>query len=323
MRFLGMLLLLLPLLLSVTIRPDNRTPALGPPGALAVGDLLAATPAVSTGKGSAIVGAWRLRGGFRLFGNYSALTALPDGRLLALGDRNDTLVFAPPGRPRRPVLAQMPFPGTWGRDGHSFDGEAVTALAGTQRLLVACEGADTLALFDPDLRRFRRITVPALREWGYNQGPEAMRQLADGRLVLVAEMRARWYDRTRYPGLIFAGVPRPGERPGRFELVMPEGFRPTELAQMPDGRVLVLGRKFALTGFHSVIVAADAGTIRDGAVVPTHEVARISDSRLRENYEGMAVLPEPDGSSAVWLISDSNTMAWLQRTILLKLRLRS
>lgn len=317
------LFLLLPLLLSVTIRPDDRAPVLEPRGAIAVADLLAAQPASSAGPGARIVGAWALRSGLRLFGNYSALTALPDGRLLALGDRNDYLVLAPPGGARRRAIVGMPFPDIWSREGKSFDGEAITALAGSTRLLVACEGTDKLALFESDMHRFREITVPALRAWGINQGPEAMRQLADGRVVMVAEMRARWFDRTRYPGLIFRGVPRKGERPGRFELVMPEGFRPTEMAQLPDDRVLVLGRKLTATGFHSVIVETDPGALRDGAVVATREVARIADPRLRENYEGMAVTREPDGSSAVWLISDSNTMTWLQRTILLKLRLRS
>jgi hypothetical protein len=34
----------------------------------------------------------------------------------------------------------------------------------------------------------------------------------------------------------------------------------------------------------------------------------------------MVATAEPDGGTAVWLISDNNQMAWLQRTLLLKLR---
>lgn len=216
----------------------------------------------------------------------------------------------------------MPFPVTWARDGHSFDSEAISALWGSRSFLVSGEGSDKVTLFESDLHRFHQVTVPALREWGYNQGPEAMRQLMDGRVVLIGEMRQRWYDRTRYPGLIYRGVPTQIEEPGHFVLVMPEGFRPTDLAQLPDGRLLVLGRKLTAIGFYSVIVEADLADLRDGAEVRTRLMARIGDPRIRENYEGMAIESTRDGSSTVWLISDSNTMLWLQRTILLKLRMR-
>ena len=50
-------------------------------------------------------------------------------------------------------------------------------------------------------------------------------------------------------------------------------------------------------------------------------LARIDDPRIRENYEGMTVTREKDGSQAIWLISDSNEMVWAQRTLLLKLRI--
>lgn len=320
---LAKLAMLMPLLLSVSVAPDNRSPPLQPAGALGIGPLLKPGQQVAIGPQADLVGAWVLRGGFGLFGNYSALAALPDGRLLALGDRNGFLVFAPPGaRPKRAIYG-MPFPPTWSRQGQSFDGEAITRVKGGTQVLVACEGTGTLSLFESNLKTFQQISVPALREWGHNQGPEAMRQLADGRLVLIAEMRADWFDRRRYPGLIFRGVPKPGERPGRFVMVMPEGYRPTELAQLPDGRLLVLGRKFTPTGFHTVIVAADPAAVRDGAEVQTREIARISDPRFRENYEGMAITSDGEGRPAIWLISDSNTTVWLQRTLLLKLRLRS
>jgi hypothetical protein len=39
----------------------------------------------------------------------------------------------------------------------------------------------------------------------------------------------------------------------------------------------------------------------------------------RDNFEGLAVVPETDGALTLWLISDDNTAA-LQRTLLYKLR---
>jgi hypothetical protein len=85
----------------------------------------------------------------------------------------------------------------------------------------------------------------------------------------------------------------------------------------------VLGRTFTLAGFRSTISLLDPRAIRPGAVVMTHEIARIDDPRFQENYEGMAVTQERDGTPIVWLMSDSNAMVWLQRTILLKLQLRN
>ena len=102
---------------------------------------------------------------------------------------------------------------------------------------------------------------------------------------------------------------------------MPEGYRPVELAQMPDGRLLILGRKFTLDGFRTVVTMVDdPRAIRSGASVVARPIAWLTDSRLRDNYEGMVATAEPDGGTAVWLISDNNQMAWLQRTLLLKLR---
>jgi len=65
----------------------------------------------------------------------------------------------------------------------------------------------------------------------------------------------------------------------------------------------------------------DPAAIRPGAQVAPRPIAWIGDPRIRDNYEGMVATPEADGSTAIWLISDSNEMVWLQRTLLLKLRL--
>mgnify|MGYP007046717658 CR=1 FL=1 len=71
-----------------------------------------------------------------------------------------------------------------------------------------------------------------------------------------------------------------------------------------------------------VLIAIFApGDIRPGTVIMPQVIARIDDPRIRENYEGMTVTREADGSQMVWLISDSNEMVLMQRTLLLKLRI--
>lgn len=167
-----------------------------------------------------------------------------------------------------------------------------------------------------------RISLPVLREWSNNQGPEAMTKLADGRTIVLGEVYSHWFDRRAHPGFVFPGRPHNQENPARFEITMPEGFRPTELAQLPDGRVLVLGRTLTASGFVSVIAAFDPTQIRAGAMLIPRLIATISRPDIRENYEGMTCVRDADGSIAVWLISDSNTTVWAQRTLLLKLRVK-
>lgn len=271
----------------------------------------------------ALVGAWQLTSANPDFGNFSALAVRSPTELLAVSDRNAVMVLSRP---------DMPPPWhTWQRDtihpawrGQEIDtdSESVSVDPRSGAVLIGYEGTPRFHLFSADFARDRKIAAPVLMEWPNNQGPEALRQLADGRTVVIGEVYAHWWSRRRHTGLIWPGLPQPNQAPARFELTMPEGYRPVELAQAPDGRLLVLGRKFTLGGFRTVVtMVADPHAIRPGARVEAQPIAWIDDPRIRDNYEGMVATAEPDGSTAIWLISDSNQMVWLQRTLLLKLRL--
>jgi hypothetical protein len=266
-------------------------------------------------------GAWQILGHARMLGTLSALAQTRSG-LVAVGDRGGIVRFPRPDRPgpwhaQAARLVNL----EWTKYHYPTDAEAVMVDPACGDLVVAYEDAPTLERFSPDLARHSRIPLPVLAEWPDNEGPEAMTRLTDGRTVVVGETYARWLDRTRHPGLVFPSVPHPFESPAHFELVMPAGYQPSELAQMPDGRLLALGRHFGVTGFRSVIVMFSPDDIRPGATITPREIARIDDSRIRDNYEGMTVTREADGSQMIWLISDSNEMAWAQRTLLLKLRI--
>ncbi len=320
MRALKLALLILALVPTTWLREPAPRPAES--SGIELVDLMPAMRASIPATGPmTLVGAWQLTGTDRNLGTLSGL-AQTKGGFVAVGDRGGVLWFARPDRPAawHPALARL-INLDWRTYRYPTDAEAVMVEPGTGDLIVAYEGAPSLERFSPDLARRSRIPLPVLAEWPDNQGPEAMTRLADGRTLIVGETYARWLDRTRHPGLIFAGVPRPLRTPARFELVMPEGFRPSELAQAPDGRLLVLGRHFGLTGFRSVIAAFEAGDVRPGAVITPHIIAAIDDPRIRDNYEGMTVTREADGSQMVWLISDINEMVWAQRTLLLKLRI--
>jgi hypothetical protein len=126
------------------------------------------------------------------------------------------------------------------------------------------------------------------------------------------------------PGLLFPSDPVAGSTPKRFRFVPHEGFRPVELAQLPDGRVLILLRKVNWRippTFSGKLMLADPATIREGKPWLAEFVADLAEPLPTDNYEGMAVEPDGRGGAVLWLISDDNEMT-LQRTLLLKLHWR-
>src|SRR5690606_12197778 len=119
----------------------------------------------------------------------------------------------------------------------------------------------------------------------------------------------------RRTGLLFATDPVIDDRAIAFTFEPPLGYDPTDAAALPDGRVLILLRSlsFRLPPFESRLVVADPAEIEAGRPWPWREVARLSGIAPRENYEGLAVVPDESGL-VLWLISDSNQNVALQRT---------
>jgi hypothetical protein len=320
MRALKLALLILALLPTVWLR-SAQTPPPSNPG-IHLADLMPPLRGSLPDTGALrLEGIWQILGQARLLGTLSGL-AQTRGGFVAVGDRGGILWFPRPDRPG-PWHAQAShlINLEWNKYHFPTDAEAVTVDPASGDLVVAYEDAPRLERYSPDPSRRSPIALPVLDEWPGNKGAEAMARLADGRTVIVGESFLRGLDRTRHPGLIFKAMPRPFETPQRFELVLPAGYRPCELARMPDGRLLVLGRHFSLAGFRSVIAIFAPRDVRAGAVITPEVIARIDDPRIRDNYEGMTVTREADGSQFVWLLSDSNEMTLLQRTLVLKLRI--
>ncbi len=320
MRAFKLALLILALLPTIWLRETPPPPPRNP--AIRLVDLMPALRGdlPQTG-GLQLMGAWQIVGQSRTLGTLSGLAQTATG-FVAVGDRGGVLNFSRPDMPGRWTarpdrLVHL----DWQKYHYPTDAESVFVEPVSGALFVGYEDAAMLERFSPDFTRRQRIPLPALAEWPENQGPEAMTRLTDGRTVIVGESYSHWLDRTRHPGLIFRGIPRPFEAPARFELVMPAGYRPTELAQMPDGRLLVLGRHFNFASFASVVAIFAPQEVQPGGTVTPRVIAHINDPRIRDNYEGMTVTREADGSQIVWLVSDSNEMAWAQRTLLLKLRI--
>ncbi len=136
-------------------------------------------------------------------------------------------------------------------------------------------------------------------------------RLRDGRFVVLPEGK-------NY-GLIYPGDPVEGAKPARFTFQSPApGFAATDVAELPDGRLLLLMRDlvWAYPMFTSRLAIGAAP--RAGGVFAPETVLQLDPTIPRENYEGVAVRPRADGRIDVWVISDDN-LSVMQRTLLAKL----
>lgn len=271
------------------------------------------------------VGSFRLAGVWELdsenghFGSYSALVALDDGLLLAGSDRGRLLRFAEPDLPARaPYFAQAS--GDTQSDKELVDLESLTRDPATGRMWAGYESANAIERVDAAFRNPKRVLPEAMRNWAENAGPETLVRLADGRFIAMEE--GRMFRGGPYEALLFPSDPAEGVEPLQFTFKAPDGYRPVDAAQLPDGRVLVLTRKVEWgvpPGFSARIVLADPAEIAEGEEWSGEVVATLAEPIPSDNWEGMAIVPgAEDAPPTIWLISDDNN-ALIQRTLLMKL----
>ena len=269
-----------------------------------------------------LAGAWRLESRNRLINGFSGLLWLPDGSFAGYTDRGLRFAFAPPpGGPGGSVPTTMTRTQTdTGRHAHN-DSESVTATEQAAPVWIGWEGENRISRHDASGRLTGQVRPSAMRGWGANLGPEAMVRLSDGRFVALSEGFISWFGRSEHPALLFAGDPVEHPQARAFTFAGAPGFRPTDMAQLPDGRVLILMRRVVWpvpVRFAARLVIADPATIRPGQPWQGTVVARIGSMLPLDNFEGLAVGRRDDGRLDVWLISDGNNAA-LQDTVLWRL----
>lgn len=267
-----------------------------------------------------VSGIWALESPHTFFGGYSALLALPDGRLVAYSDRGSALTFAAPDKGSGAVEFRGFLPTA--EIAYNTDFESATRDPGSGRRWIGIETANAVARLSADGEPEKARRPPEMRDWPYNRGAEAMLRLPDGRFIIMGEGKTR-FSRGAVPVLLFAGDPVEGASAIRFGFVPPAGLHPTGMAGLPDGRVLILlrGLALAMPPFRARLVVADPRRIRAGQDWPWTPLAELSPPLPRENYEGLATAPTPDGGADIWIISDDNG-GEVQRTLLIKLHWR-
>jgi hypothetical protein len=262
---------------------------------------------------------WQISSDSPRFGGISALH-VEGGEAIALSDAGTLLRFAlpraaGPGRVRLVPLPDGPGPATRksNRDTESFwlDG---------RWLWVGFEKHNMVWRYRrADLRASAAARPEPMRRWRGNAGPEAMVRLADGRFLLFGEGMND--NRPDSDAVLFDGDPaEPGTPAAALRFRRVPGYRVTDAALLPDGRLLILSRRFAwLEGLSAVLSVADPRGLRAGATIAGREIARLQPPLTVDNMEALSVTVE-NGRTIVWLASDDNFFP-LQRTLLLKFEL--
>lgn len=270
--------------------------------------------------GLTVAGGWQLASRDEAFGGYSALLTLPEGKLLAVSDRGRLLRMGMPTRPSMRVrIGAVGIADPVGR--RSLDAESATRDPASGTIWLGYESTNTIRRYGPDLGESQAVRPAEMRAWPANRGPETLVRLADGRFIVLSEDVSDG-PRPFSEGLLFPGDPIEGATPAVFRFVPPAGFRPTDIAQLPDGRVVILLRRLRIglpPWLISRLVVADPATIARGGEWAWQPLIEIRDPLPRENYEGLAIEPRENGVVRLWLISDDNRAAALQHTLLLAL----
>jgi hypothetical protein len=274
------------------------------------------------------VGALTYLGGIRLrsddsaFGGFSAMhiagerfTMLADGGLGYSFTMGRDLV------PRAAQFWEVPDgPGTgWSRSDRDSESLAVDPANG--RAWVGYEHANAIWRYAPGLTRAEAHRAPqGMRDWPLNGGAEALVRLRSGRFLVISESKGG-----RGGRMALAFDRDPTDRRARsfaFAYRPPAGYSPTDAAELPDGRLLVLNRAASLRdGFTAVLTLVDLRRrLRSGATLRGREIARFEAPVIHDNFEALAITREGD-DAIVWIASDDNPPSLFQRSLLLKFRL--
>jgi hypothetical protein len=319
MRFLFAILALAALILLATFSPPGTYRPPPPPAVSLVRfepvPLDAGDPERSRLGRLTYLGGWRLSSNDSRFGGLSSLH-VEGGEALAFSDSGWMIRFPlPDGRDqaRGHIQAVADGPGaTLRKSLRDIESMAVDG----DRVWLGFERRN--AIWRYDRRSWRAETgaaPPEMRRWPANRGAEAMVRFPDGRFLVLAEGHGHGG-----PALLFEGDPAiEGTRAIEMRYRPPDGYRATDAALLPDGRILVLNRRWRLLEGLSAKLVLLHGRLAPGATLRGEEVADFHRPVTLDNMEGISVTRE-GGRTIVWLTSDDNYNP-LQRTLLMRFAL--
>ena len=257
---------------------------------------------------------WALTSDEPRFGAVSAMH-IEGNRVTAISDAGDLLFF---GLPRRPGTLSMEVrPLSYGAGTAKRNRDTESLWVGDGVAWVGFESVNAIKRFRLDDWREESAARPAaMRRWRSNGGAEAMVRLADGRFLVLAEGRDN--DQPFSPALVFEGDPADSRtRAMAVRYRRPVGFRVTDAALLPDGRLLILHRRVRLLGgISAILTVADVPALREGAIISGREIAALREPLTVDNMEALSVARE-GGRTIVRIASDDNFLP-IQQTLLLE-----
>jgi hypothetical protein len=263
--------------------------------------------------------------------DFGGLSGLSLGKncedLLAISDRGDWLAaklsyqgetlagLSGPHKERMRDSSGKPL-----RVGIWSDAEAIATLR-SGKTAIAFERRKRIGIYDLVAKGlgapFRALQYPA----GIDDGPwngeiESLGQLPSGDFVAIAE---RQYDGS---GNSLGWIWR-GNRQTAFAVERHGSYNVTDLAVLPDGKVLTLERRVNALSLPAMAIRRfDANAVKPGELVKPELLLEASfPLYVIDNMEGLA-LCERDGETRVTLVSDNNFNAAIQRTLLLQFAYR-
>ncbi len=253
------------------------------------------------------------------WGGFSSI-ALWQGRAILLSDSGNVASFAiRRGRVEGARGAILPSGPGVGWDRPDRDSESLTLDPVTGRAWVGFENQNELWRYSPGFVRAERHVAPTLmRKWARNIGAESLVRLRDGRFVVFAERKPN--RRTRF-GVLFDGDPViPSMKAKSFRLAPPDRYDPSDAAELPNGDLLILTRRFQYPfRFTAKLLRVPRAELRSGHVAKGRVIATLAPPLIGENCEGIAISRE-HGATMVWIVTDNDAM-FGRPTYLMKFRL--
>jgi hypothetical protein len=232
-----------------------------------------------------LAGAWEVQVDDPRFGGVSALTSDGDN-LLAVTDSGSIIRLPRPGRGTHALVKDLPAGPGLPQFKVNRDAESLVRDPAGRGWWVAFEFWHQLWLYDAAFgRALERIDLGEDR-WRANGGLEAI--AADSRgLLLFPQTGKEW-------------LRLDGRHLQQHPLDSPFGDL-ADAARLPDGRLLLVTRKFALTGLDKHLVLA----VKGGGKLSLRPITRIA-LGARDNVEGLAVQPLGRRGTRLWLITDND-----------------
>lgn len=261
----------------------------------------------------------------RVFGGFSAM-AVQGNRFTLLSDRGNIVQFRMGGdwRARDVRFADLPSgPGT-GAVRDDRDSESLAFDPASGKFWVGFEGRNAIWRYDSGFTKGEGSErPPIMQDWSTNGGAESMVRLHDGRFVVISETTRPdgGHRRSERVALIFGHDPvDPASPVDVLSYVPPAGYDPSDAVELPDGRLLVLNRRFGLRDlFTAKLTVVDIRGAKAGTMLRGTEIATFAPPVQHDNFEALAITREGD-ATILWIASDDNN-DWWQQSLLLKFRL--